>query len=215
MTEGQVPVYEEEVQRSFNAILEEAGEFFMQRGRIHQSLLDLTRRLDQAGIPYAVIGAIALSYHGLTRMTLDVDILLTPDGLAEFKARYLGRGYVPAFAGAERTFRAADSGVRIEVVTAGEYPGDGLPKAVSFPHPADASIEAGGVRVITLERLVELKLASGMTAPHRLRDLSDVQDLIRTLRLPDTFSDGLDPSVRSVFQRLWQTAQGTDQVQEG
>jgi hypothetical protein len=33
-------------------------------------------------------------------------------------------------------------------------------------------VEIGGIRVITLERLIELRLASGMTAAHRLRDLA-------------------------------------------
>ena len=156
----------------------------------------------------------ALAQHGLARMTLDIDLLLTPEGLSQFKTRYLGRGYVPAFPGAEKTFRAADTGVRIEVITSGEYPGDGLPKPVSFPDPAAASVEVHGVWVVTLERLVELKLASGMTAPHRRRDLADVQDLIRTLHLPSTFSDRLDASVRPLYGQLWEEAQSKDPFEE-
>lgn len=35
-----------------------------------------------------------------------------------------------------------------------------------------------GVQTITLEKLIELKLASGMSASDRLRDLADVQELI-------------------------------------
>jgi hypothetical protein len=50
--------------------------------------------------------------------------------------------------------------------------GDGFPKPVSFPDPQEAAVEIGGIRVITLERLIELRLASGMTAAHRLRDLA-------------------------------------------
>ncbi len=48
--------------------------------------------------------------------------------------------------------------------------------------------ERGGMRVIPIEKLIELKLASGMSAPHRLRDLADVQDLITTLKLPVEFA---------------------------
>ena len=212
---AEVPAYETYVRQSAGRILQEASEFFMQRGNVYQALRDLARRLGECGIPYAVVGAVALGHHGLARMTLDIDILLTPEGLAEFKARYLGRGYVPAFPGAEKTFRASDTGVRIEVITTGEYPGDGLPKPVSFPHPREASVEIEGIRVITLERLVELKLASGMTAAHRLRDLADVQDLIRLLRLPAEFADRLDDSVRPLYQKLWSQAQAPDRLQEG
>jgi len=84
--------------------------------------------------------------------------------------------------------------VRIDVITTGEYPGDGLPKPVSFPDPAEASVELEGVRVIALERLVELKLASGMTAAHRRRDLSDIQDLIRAVKLPEELAESWMPA---------------------
>jgi hypothetical protein len=212
---AETPAYEAYVRQSPERILQEASEFFMQRGNVNQALRDLARRLDEAGIPYAVLGAIALGQHGMPRMTLDIDVLLTPQGLAQFKARYVGRGYVPAFPGAEKTFRHGDTGVRIEVITTGEYPGDGLPKPVSFPDPQEASVEIGGVRVVTLERLIELKLASGMTAAHRLRDLADVQDLIRLLGLPEELAERLDGSVRPVYQKLWSQSQAPDRLQEG
>jgi len=212
---AETPAYEAYVRQSPERILQEASEFFMQRGNVNQALRDLARRLDEAGIPYAVLDAIALGQHGMPRMTLDIDVLLTPQGLAQFKARYLGRGYVPAFPGAEKTFRHGDTGVRIEVITTGEYPGDGLPKPVSFPDPQEASVEIGGVRVIALERLIELKLASGMTAAHRLRDLADVQDLIRFLGLPEELAERLDGSVRPVYQKLWSQSQAPDRLQEG
>lgn len=150
----------------------------------------------------------------MTRMTMDIDILLTAQGLAEFQARYLGRGYVPAFPGARKSFRAAETGARVEVTTTGEYPGDGLPKAVSFPDPAEASVDIDGIRVVPLERLIELILASGLTAPHRRRNFSDVQDLIRALHLPTELGERLDPSVRKLYQQLWQEAQTPDRVQE-
>lgn len=211
---AEVPAYEAYVRQSADRILREASEFFMQRGNVYQALRDLAQRLDESGIPYAALEAIALGQHGMPRMTLDIDVLLTPEGLQEFKARYVGGGYVLAFPGAEKTFRASDTGVRIEVITTGEYPGDGLPKPVRFPHPREASVEIGGIRVITLERLIELKLASGMKAAHRLRDLADVQDLIRLLPLPAEFADRLDHSVRPLYQKLWSQAQTPDRLQE-
>jgi len=206
--------FEEEVGRDPDLVLEEASDFFMDRGTIIQALEDLARRLDEASIPYAVIGAIAMGRHGMTRMTLDIDILLSREGLERFQEHYLGRGYVAAFPGARKSFRAAETGVRIEVITTGEYPGDGKPKPVRFPDPADASVDRGGVQVLALDRLVELKLASGMTAPHRRRDLSDVQDLIRALKLPAEFAEGLDPTVRPMYQQLWGEAQAVDVVHE-
>jgi hypothetical protein len=71
----------------------------------------------------------------------------------------------------------------------------------------------GGICVVALERWIELKLASGIAAPHR-RVLSDVQDLIRALKLPGDFADRLEPTVRPMFEQLWQEAQTPDRVQE-
>ncbi|HMD80472.1 MAG TPA: hypothetical protein VKE92_04130, partial [Anaerolineales bacterium] len=87
------------------------------------------------------------------------------------------------------------------------YPGDGKPKPVAFPDPAVVFTERGGMRVIPMETLIELKLASGISAPHRLRDLADVQDLITTLKLPMEFAEILDASVRETFLKLWNNAQ--------
>ena len=95
-------------------------------------------------------------------------------------------------------------------MTTGEFPGDGKPKPVVFPDPTQARIEREGLWVLTLEKLIELKLASGLSAPHRLKDLADVQELITLLELPLKLADRLDESVRGEYRRLWQAAQGAE-----
>jgi hypothetical protein len=128
--------------------------------------------------------------------------------LARFRQLLIGRGYRPAFTGAEKTFRDTETGVRIEIVTTGEYPGDGLPKSVAFPDPAalEVMVEIEGIHVVALDKLIELKLASGISASHRLRDLADVQDLIIRLGLPLELTDRLDPSVQAAYRDLWEKA---------
>ncbi|MDE3091520.1 MAG: hypothetical protein KGJ80_19295 [Chloroflexota bacterium] len=200
--------------KSFTGTLREASQFYMAQGNVYDTLRRLARRLDAEKIPYALIGGMALAAHGFVRMTQDVDILVTAKGLAAFRERCVGRGYVPAFSGAERSFRDTETQVRIEIITTGEYPGDGKPKPVVFPDPASSSIEREGMRVVTLEKLIELKLASGMTATHRLRDLADVQDVIAALDLPEDFAERLDASVRGKYRELRVTAQNRKQADE-
>jgi len=192
--------------RSLWQALREADELFAKRGSVYDTLHRLDRRLREEGIPYALIGGMALVSHGYERLTKDVDILLTPEGLAAYAEKCVGRGYVPAFTGARKTFRDTANNVRIEIITTGEYPGDGKPKPVAFPDPAQASVERDGVRVIRLEKLIELKLASGLSAAHRLRDLADVQDVIIALDLPLDLADRLDASVQGEYRRLWEAA---------
>ncbi len=191
------------MRKGYGKLLQDAGRFYLSEGEVYTTLRNLARRLDEEKIPYTIIGGMALAAHGLVRMAQVIEILVKKEGLEKLHESMVGRGYTRAFPGAAKSFRDADTHVRIEVITTGEFPGDGKPKPVAFPEPEAASLEREGVRVITLEKLVELKLASGMSAPHRLRDLADVQDLIRALGLPLSLQEKLDPSVREKFIELW------------
>jgi hypothetical protein len=46
-----------------------------------------------------------------------------------------------------------------------------------------------------------------MTAPHRLRDLADVLELVRMLRLPAALAGKLASFVRDKYLEIWQAAQ--------
>lgn len=192
---------------SFKDVLNLAEDFFMAKGAVYETMQRLARRLEEEKIQYAIIGGMAITAHGYARLTLDVDILLTLEGLGTFHKRFVGRGYVPAFPGARKLFLDTESKIRIEIITTGEFPGDGLPKPVAFPDPTGKTIQRDKIRFINLETLIELKLASGLTAPHRLRDLADVQELIMALDLPLELMKKLDESVRAEYRRLWETAQ--------
>ncbi len=181
---------------------EEGLRFFRGTGLMNETLRRLARDLEAHGIAYSVIGAIALNQHGYHRFTQDIDLLMTQEGLNRFRDELVGLGYRLAFEGATRTFRATAENVPIEVITTGEYPGDGRPKPVVFPNPAESSVEIDGIRTITLEKLMELKLASGMTGLGRRRDLADVQELIRVRDLDAAFAERLDPSVRPLYEEL-------------
>lgn len=97
--------------------------------------------------------------------------------------------------------------MRIEALISGEYRGDGKPKPVCFPEPAIAATDIDGIRVLVLPRLVERKLASGSSAAHRLRDLADVQELIKAKGLEAAFAAQLDPSVRAAYLELERAVQ--------
>jgi len=183
---------------------EEGLAFLAGKGIMQSTLERLAADLEEHGIDYCVIGAVALNQHGYKRFTIDIDLLMSKEGLLRFREELAGRGYRPAFEGATKRFRAVKENVPIDVVTAGEYPGDGRPKPVQFPEPADASVTIAGVRTLRLEKLIELKLASGMTAPDRVKDLGDVQELIRVLRLDRSFAENLHPYVRERFLELQQ-----------
>lgn len=169
---------------------------------LNNALRRLAADLERTGIDYVVIDAIALNQHGYRRFTEDIDLLLTKEGLESFREKLVGRGYRPAFSGAKKKFRTTEENVPVEIITAGEFPGDGLPKPVQFPHPKEFSIEIDGVKTMSLEKLIELKLTSGISATDRLKDLADVQELIKIKDLDADFADKLNEFVRGKFLEL-------------
>jgi len=138
--------------------------------------------------------------------TEDVDILVTADGLKKAHEALEGTGYRPPFAGS-KNLRDTENGVRIKFLVAGEFPGNGKVKPVAFPDPKRVAMERDEIRLLNLPTLIELKLASGMTSLDRLKDLADVQELIKLLTLPEAFADHLDPYVREQYHALWQVVE--------
>lgn len=170
--------------------------------QVHEAMRRLCGALEAEGIPYAVAGAMALNAHGYQRVTVDVDVLLTREGLAAFKARHLGRGWVERFPGSNG-MRDAELNVKIDVLITGDYPGDGKPKAVRFPDPALVAIRGEDVMLLPVKDLVELKLASGLTNADRMKDLADVQELIRAASLPLELVDELSVMVQPKYREIW------------
>ena len=203
-----------EQERSVPEVYAEGLRYFMGEGTINKTLERLANDLEQRGIDYIVIDAIALLAHGYPRFTEDIDLVMTSEGLQRFHDELVGSGYSPAFSGAKKRLRSTADNVSIEVMTTGEYPGDGKPKPVSMPRPADASIEINGIKFVTLEKLIELKLASGVSAADRLKDLADVQELIKIRKLDSDFALKLDPYVRAKYLELEEAVRKSESSQE-
>lgn len=193
--------YEEQLDRDANWALLEGSMHFEEKSAVHTTLRNLTQALNELGVDYAIAGSMAMFLHGFRRFTEDVDVLVTSDGLARIHSALEGRGYVRPFQ-ASKTLRDTRTGVKIDFLISGQFPGDGKPGPIAFPVPRDASVDRLGIRVLSLPKWVELKLISGRL-PARRRDWADIQDVIKTLALTREFADQLDPTLRDTFGQLW------------
>ena len=193
--------YEISLSSNFDWALREGSMHFENESAVQKTLRQLAKRLDEIGVPYAVAGGMALFFHGYRRFTEDVDVLVNRDGLKRIHEKLEGLGYTPPFSGS-KNLRDTQSGVRIEFLITGDYPGDGKPKPVSFPEPAAAAIEISGIKFVALPTVIEMKLASGMSNPRRAKDLVDVQELIAQLGLDESLADDLNPYVRDRYLEL-------------
>lgn len=200
-----MPTYEQQLDANFQLAMREGDMFFQGEGAVQKTLMRITERLTEIGVDYAVAGGMALYSHGFRRYTEDVDLLVTSDGLVKLHEALDGPGYIRPFA-TSKNLRDAETGVRIDFIVSGQFPGDGQPGPVAFPLPHEVAETRDNMRVVSLAKLVELKLASGQ-APHRLKDLGDVQQVIQLLKLPQEFADRLHPTLQAEYRRLWSDAQ--------
>jgi hypothetical protein len=169
---------------------------------IAQALVELRTRLAQAGIPFAVIGALAMRQHGYIRYTEDIDILTTPEGLDRIHADLVGVGLVPRAAGLRKKLRESKHQVDIDVIQSGE-PAGAAGSPVRYPGPLSPAFSEApdGIRYPTLASLIAFKIASGVWGK-RLRDLADVQQLIKAAGLDEDYEPELPEELRSRFRDL-------------
>jgi hypothetical protein len=181
--------------------------FMMERSPVHDTMRRLAKAFHDLDIAFAIAGAMAANAHGHRRTTADVDVLVRREDLTRFKDCWIGRGWIDLFEGS-KGFKDTLNGVKVDVLIVGDYPGDGQPKPVSFPTPESVrEVHGESLPYLNLKSLLELKIASGMTAAHRLQDLADAIQLIRINALPNDYSSQLNPFVREKFIELWQAAQ--------
>jgi len=181
--------------RPFNFLqgLKELDMFFQGKDPVHKTMRRLAKRLERAHIPYAVVGGMAVFAQGHRRATNDVDILLTQEGLDEFRKRFVPKNYkeVPK---RPRRFVDRTSEVTIDFLVTGFFPGSGKPGPIAYPDPGSVSQTIDNICVVDLVTLIELKLAA-----RRYYDFGDVVSLIRAHDLDESFQDNLHPSVHGDY----------------
>jgi hypothetical protein len=188
--------------------LREIGLFFQGKDAVHQTLRRAVKRLEKAGIPYAIAGGMAVNAHRYQRTTGDVDILMTAEGFAEFRRLFVPQNY-ENYPGRQRRFKDRKNEVRVDVLVTGLFPGSGKPGPVAFPDPAQVSETVANIRVVDLPTLVQLKLAA-----RRYRDFGDVVELIRFNLLDESFAQRLHPSVRGDYFECLEEKRREDQYEE-
>jgi hypothetical protein len=177
----------------FSERLKEIDLFFQKKDPVHATMKRLARRLDKAGISYALMGGMAVNAHRYVRTTGDVDFLLTPEGFALFKRLFVPR-YYERLPQAPRKFRDRKSKVKVDILLIGLYPGSGKPGPIAFADPTVVCETIDRYNVVDLLTLIQLKLAA-----RRHRGFADVVELIRFNNLDESYGKKLRPSVWSDF----------------
>jgi hypothetical protein len=162
--------------------------------------------LGQSEIPYAVVGGVAVCLHGYQRNTVGLDLLVRGEDADATRAAMADAGFIWSKKAKEFQSRA---GIPVQFLIAGEPAGRN--SEVKFPDPSErrTTVAIEGLPIVSLARLIELKLACGEGNLRRThKDLADVVELIAIHGLSRAFARHLHKSVRKTFRELVLHARG-------
>lgn len=162
--------------------------------------------LADAGVPHAVVGGVAVCLHGYQRNTIDLDVLIRSEDAAAVRRTLTEAGFIwkedcHEFVGPD--------GVPVQFLYAGDRAGSG--SLVSLPDPSRPTVVTNkeGLLVLSLAKLIEVKLACGESNLRRThKDFADVVELISVNQLGQSFARFLHKSLRRTFRELVLRARG-------
>jgi Uncharacterised nucleotidyltransferase len=177
--------------------------------KVRERLLRATAALNEARIPYAVVGGHAVASwvatidEGAVRNTRDVDIMVRRSDLPAVTAALEAAGFVADELLGVVMFRDGPEGKPSEAVHL-LFSGEKIRPDHLLPAPELNTVEdPGGYRVITLESLLVLKLMS-----NRDEDRTHLRDLVGVGLLDDSAVDGLPQQLGERLQHVLDTPEG-------
>ncbi len=164
--------------------------------------------LSAVEIPYSICGGVAVCLHGYQRNTVDLDLVMRPGDNEAVRDVFSAGGLVWDEVHAE--FRTP-AGIAVQFLIAGQNAGKG--SEVTIPEPVgELNVEQReGLTVVRLSRLIEMKIACGMSNLRRThKDFADVVELIAARKLDGSFARFIHRSLRPTFRELVRNAGATD-----
>ncbi|MCH8923337.1 MAG: hypothetical protein IIA67_09355 [Planctomycetes bacterium] len=157
---------------------EEAGRFLFPDGRPRFHASDLVVRTPHINAPAVLGGGWAVWRYGFVgRVTQGMDIVVAADVLDEFlkAAAVAGFDAYESPSGRWPKLLHRDTGIEVDLLPEGQRPGTASrPAPTTIRHPSQLGASGSTLCYVSLQALVELKLAAG-----RARDDADVVELIR------------------------------------
>lgn len=156
--------------------------------------------LEEAEIPHAIVGGVAVCLHGYPRNTVDLDLLVRGEDGQRLREVLKDAGF--AWIPRDAEFRS-ESDIPVQFWIAGERAGKGSEIRLPDPDSARCVTIKEGLPVLSLARLIEAKLACGSGSLRRThKDFADVVELIVANRLGAGFARFLHKSVRATYREL-------------
>ncbi len=177
--------------------------------KVRERLLRATAALNQAGIPYAVVGGNAVASwvstvdEGAVRNTRDVDLLVRRNDLPAVTAALTAAGFVHGELLDVVMFRDGPEGKPSEAIHL-LFAGEKTRPDHLLPAPEIQTVaDPANFRVITLESLVIMKLMS-----NRDKDRTHLRDFIGVGLIDSSWLTKLSPELAARLQYILDTPDG-------
>ena len=177
--------------------------------KVRERLLRATAALNQAGIPYAVVGGNAVASwvstvdEGAVRNTRDVDLLVRRNDLPAVTAALTAAGFVHGELLDVVMFRDGPEGKPSEAIHL-LFAGEKTRPDHLLPAPEiQTVVDPANFRVITLESLLVMKLMS-----NRRKDQVHIEDMIGVRLIDATWLTKLLPELASRLKHILDTPDG-------
>jgi hypothetical protein len=177
--------------------------------KVRQRLLKTCRTLDQAGIPYAVVGGNAVAAwvstvdEAAVRNTRDVDVMIDRLNLDTVRVALEEVGFVYRHVDSFYVFLEHEQGsVRdaVHIIFAGELVDDGEPA----PNPGmEATFDTGQFKVLELDSLVKIKLTA-----NRDKDRTHIRDMIEVGLVDEAWLPRLAPELAARLKAILDNPEG-------
>lgn len=174
--------------------------------KVRERLLRTTSILNQAGIPYAVVGGHAVASwvatvdEGAVRNTRDIDLLVRREDLPALTAVLERSGFIRAEVLDVTMFLDGPDAKLSESVRL-LFAGEKVRAEHPLPSPGLSTVDdPAGFRVLTLEELVQMKLLS-----NRRKDQVHIEDLIGVGLIDRSWLAKLPPVLAARLQAILDT----------
>lgn len=145
----------------------------MTSSRLGRQIADVAAALREAGVPFALIGGLALASHKVVRATQDVDLLVAAEQADAAEAALDTRGY-------RRVHRSDDAASYVRGDERVDFLYARRPAARRLLASAhELATVLGALRVVSAEGLIGFKLQALVNDPTRTQDLEDIRRLLR------------------------------------
>jgi hypothetical protein len=176
---GTVPSQEEYLIPGHNGletsvILSETALLCKRRFMERDTVKDVLRRFNEAGVRYCLVGGLALAHHSIPRLTQDMDVMVLPEDLP--LVQRLLEGSAQRGTAVAMVFQIGDT--RIDII-----PANLKAKRAAVLEAIDDVIEELPVRVANLRDLILLKMWAIPDRPERAKRLQDEADVVGLIEM--------------------------------